>query len=163
MKKKKINRKKKVQVPQKHGLGKAVEWVLVLCYAAIAVLFYQQGPDELVGCILIGSFIVSALYIYIYKGQAATDRAIDTACRFCISYMITMVALFFYVLAMLRAQQLTSTTVVFVLIGSVVVFYCIYTSTKGLMQRFAVLKDESKKVKDEAKKGLSETGNGESK
>ena len=129
--KQKKQRKQAIPVV-KDTVGVAVRVVLQILYVVLAYLFCMDYEVTLLAGLSLLAAVIGGGYWALRKRALATNRHMADTCRFIVAYVTTLLAVFFYSLAMYRSDQLNDISKAIIIIASLFVFYCIRTATKGM-------------------------------
>lgn len=119
----------------KHGFTTVVKYLLWICHIVLCYLFYFDASLWYVAIDLGVGFALSALYWFLHKGRMFDDVRIENGMRFILSYVLMSLMSFFYTLAMIRSDELTNPVKVVIILSSFFVFFCLYSASRGLLQR----------------------------
>lgn len=115
--------------------GTFVKWALFLCFIVLIGLFFIDYNPTVILSIMLISMLASVIYATIYKNLIFSTVNGEKVGRFILSYISTIIVVFFYAFAMIRSNQMNDVVRIIICLSSFFVFYCINTAARGLLRK----------------------------
>lgn len=118
-------------------LGRSLFIGLIIFYGLLSSIFLLK---ESISYLILGLFISivgSLSYFFIVKKQLPYNVHARHYVRIAISYLITMMTIFFYTLAMVRSDQLTDIMRIIILLAGLLIWYVIFKTSQDFINQLA--------------------------
>ncbi|WP_028257592.1 hypothetical protein [Veillonella montpellierensis] len=109
--------------------------VFFISFIALAYLFYMHMNVQYIGAIMLLDIVLSILYWVRHKRYVLTHEAVEKEMRIIIAYIISMITVTFYVISLVRSNQMSDTIERIIIVASLFIGYAIYHGTKGLLPK----------------------------
>lgn len=114
-------------------MGSIITILLKASFIGLAYLFYMNLSLQWMGIIMIADCVLALLYWFTHNKYITKVASVEKHSRIILSYIITLITVTFYSLAMIRADQMNDTIKLIIIPLSLFVWYAIYISTKDFL------------------------------
>ena len=129
-----LNRKeRRAQRNESNTAGIILRLFFLLSFIGLAVVLFGELDYNFIVSIYAVNIVVSLIYVVMNKSRITTSLAVHTNVRVIIAYLIMLITIFFYALALWRANQFSTPMQATLFIGGSIVYLAVFNSTKTML------------------------------
>ena len=129
-----LNRKeRRAQRNESNTAGIILRLFFLLSFIGLAVVLFGELDYNFIVSIYAVNIVVSLIYVVMNKSRITTSLAVHTNVRVIVAYLIMLITIFFYALALWRANQFSTPMQATLFIGGAIVYLAVFNSTKAML------------------------------
>ena len=132
---KKQHRDRVQQPKEPQTAGTLMKLFFLISFVVLGLFVFNDMPINWILGVYIIDILVSLVYVAFNRNRITTSDVVHTNVRRIVSFLIMLITMFFYALALWRVDQYTTQMQVTLFIGGIIIYYAVFNSTKTALKK----------------------------